>query len=337
MELIAWIQHTLQPRICDSEEFFYNEMESQSGYCLPILYQPFDAGRRAHWHDRGAMWDFLLSTGGPGQRLLDFGPGDGWPSLIVAPQAREVIGVDGSERRVEVCRQNAARLGLANARFMHVPPGEKLPFEDDSFDGVMAASSIEQTPDPRATLAELQRVLRPGGRLRMHYESLGVYRHGRQHEAELYALDESTCALTLYERHIEAERANMFCLVLRRPLQEVCAALPAGEEPLWKALSPAALEALLPWLVEARQCSLTHPSGPTYIRWLHEAGFGEVYATHSGNWFAAQLFDRQVEGKRPTDLAGVDALLGPLVDIVIRMPAPPLNPHGWDAMLTAIK
>ncbi len=44
------------------------------------------------------------------------------------------------------------------------PPGEPLPFEDASFDGVTAGSSIEQTPDAKATLAELCRVLKPGGR-----------------------------------------------------------------------------------------------------------------------------------------------------------------------------
>ena len=33
--------------------------------------------------------------------LLDFGPGDGWPSLLLAPMADEVVGVDASRRRVD--------------------------------------------------------------------------------------------------------------------------------------------------------------------------------------------------------------------------------------------
>ena len=39
--------------------------------------------------------------------------------------------------------------------------------EEKSFDGIMASSSIEQTPNPKATLKELFRVLKPGGRLRI--------------------------------------------------------------------------------------------------------------------------------------------------------------------------
>jgi hypothetical protein len=201
----------------------------------------------------------------------------------------------------------------------------------------MAASSVEQTPDPRVTLAELWRVLRPGGRLRMHYESLGAYRGSRQREADLDALDGQTCALTLYDRHIEDETADMFRLVLSRPIEAARASLLASGRSLWGVLSPAALEGLRPWVVEVRQCTLTHPSGPTYIRWLHEVGFSAVYPTHSGIWFAGQLFDQLAAADHPTDLPGVDALLRPLIDIVIQMPAPPLNPHGWDAMLTAVK
>lgn len=49
-------------------------------------------------------------------------------------------------------------------------------FEDGSFDGVMAATSIEQTPDPREALRKIYRVLRPGGHLRLDYEGLGYYR-----------------------------------------------------------------------------------------------------------------------------------------------------------------
>jgi len=174
LSVLTWIESELQPVICNSEEFLYNEMESQSDYTLPILYKPFDPDDPGHWADRGDMFDFLHSSGGPGNTLLDFGPGDGWPSLIVAPLSKEVVGVDGSPKRVEVCTQNAARLGITNARFLLVEPGSPLPFHNDTFDGVMAASSIEQSPDPRLTLSELFRVLRPGGRLRICYESRGI-------------------------------------------------------------------------------------------------------------------------------------------------------------------
>ena len=98
----------------------------------------------------------------------------------MAPYVAEVVGVEGAHRRVEVCRENAARLGITNAHFYYVAPGAPLPFDANSFDGAMAASSLEQSPDPRATLREIYRVLRPGARLRMYYEALGRYRGGQE-------------------------------------------------------------------------------------------------------------------------------------------------------------
>jgi SAM-dependent methyltransferase len=335
MEPFDWIIQTFNPQPCNSETFFYNDMASQSGYCLPLIYQPFDASQSGHWADRGAMFEFLFATQGEGKKLLDFGPGDGWPSLIVAPYAGEVIGVDGSSRRVYVCTENARRLGITNARFVHVEPGMPLPFDDDSFDGVMAASSIEQTPDPQFTLNELYRVLRSGGRLHLTYESLAVYRNGRQQEADLGEIGSHNCVFTLYNRDIEAETADMIRLIVNRPLEEMQKQFPGDGAELYAQLTPAALEPLRPWVIEARRCTLRHPSGKTYATWMREIGFGEVQSTHSGIWFAMQMFKQLPEAERPQDMAGVDALLRPLIRIVVQMLAPIEDDRG--APLTAIK
>lgn len=334
MNVLDWVERELTPTECNSEAFFYDEMESQSGYCLPIIYQPFDAGQKAHWRDRGSLFDFLCSTGGGGKRLLDFGPGDGWPSLIVAPFAADVVGVDGSRKRVEVCTANAARLGIANARFLYVEPGSPLPFEDGSFDGVMAASSVEQTPDPQATLRELYRVLRPGGRLRISYEALGRYRGGAEREAELHERDGDSCWLTLFDRHIEEEYARMVRLALAMD-REQARQLFSGEahHPAFEDITVSALQRLGPSIVETRVCTLNHPSGRTLAAWMREIGFREVRPTHGGAWFAGRLFDRLPAENRPASLDGVDAVLRPLVEIVVQMAAP----VDRDPMITAVK
>ncbi len=338
MDVFAWLSQTLHPRPCTSDEFFYDEMASQSGYCLPVIYQSFDTRNRAHWRDRGALFDFLFSTNGEGKALLDFGPGDGWPSLIVAPFAREVTGVDGSQRRVEVCTENALRLGIANARFLHAPPGTPLPFAEDTFDGVMAASSVEQSPDPRATLAELYRVLRSGGRLRIFYESLSVYHGGRERALDLDRIDGSTSWLTFYDRHIEEEFAKMVRLKLAMPAAEVVRILSEDAKNLsWQKVSIPLLESLRSRLLEARACRLTHPSGGTFVRWMQEAGFHTVRATHDGAWFAGKLFDQIPAEALPRTMQAVDDLLRPLVKVVVEMDAPPRSASGQDPMITAVK
>jgi len=176
MNIFEWIDKELRPTCCNSEKFIYDDMDSQSDYILPIIYQPFDINNRLHWRERGSTLDYLYTTGGG--KLLDFGPGDGWPSLIVAPYVDKVIGIDGSHRRIGVCIENAKRLDITNAEFIYVKPREQLPYEDNIFDGVMAASSVEETDNPMSVLREFFRILRPGGRLRIHYDGLAKYRNG---------------------------------------------------------------------------------------------------------------------------------------------------------------
>jgi len=338
MNTLTWIEQVLKPKICNSEEFLYDEMESQSGFCLPIIYQSFDPHRPDHWLDRGSLFDYLYATQGQGRRLLDFGPGDGWPSLIVAPFAAAVVGVDGSRRRVEVCQQNATRLGIKNAEFHYVQPGNPLPFPDESFDGVMAASSLEQTPDPKATLGELFRVLRPGGRLRMSFEGLEIYRNGYEQAADLEPVDSSSCRLTLYDRHIAEENAVMYRLWLAVPVDQATRILPMdGEQVHWAAVEVSLLEKIRPQITHAQCCRLTHPSSTTFIHWMKEIGFREAQATHSGGGFAWQYFEHLPEKERPKDMESIDRLLQPLVQIVIHMAAPPHLPGGRDPMISAVK
>ncbi|HTX91363.1 MAG TPA: class I SAM-dependent methyltransferase [Anaerolineales bacterium] len=338
MDVFSWIAKNLHPKPCTSTEFFYEDVASQSGFGLPVIYQPFDANDRGHWRDRGAMLDFLYSTGGEGQTLLDFGPGDGWPSLIVAPSAHEVVGVDGSRRRIDVCTENARRLGVRNVRFLYAQPGTSLPFLDEVFDGAMAASSVEQTPDPQATLRELHRILRRGGRLRIFYESLSAYRDGREREFELDEITLHTCWLTIYDRHIEKEYAAIVRLKLALSRPDALAKLSDdGRTLAWGKLTVDLLEELRSRILEAKACRLTHPSGGTLTAWLREIGFRQVESTHSGAWFAGQLFDELPAAVRPRTIQEVDDLLRPLVKVVIQMPAPIHTPFGADPMITAVK
>lgn len=318
--ILAWVEG-LEPRECTTDKLFYDHMESQSDRCLPIIYQPFDTTKPAHWSDRGWLFDFVHATGSG--RVLDFGPGDGWPSLILAPFVDEVVGVDASRRRVDVCCENAQRLEIANARFVHVQPGNPLPFEEGSFDGIAAASSIEQTPDPYATLCELYRVLRPGGKLRVTYEALSRYRGTEERSAGLMHMGNDTCRLVVYDRQIDKERALHYALDLDLSQREALQLLTGGKEDLaYQDLTVARLERLRGHIVNALTCTLRHPSGATLVSWLKKIGFGEVRPSYAGGWYAWALCERLSEDERPQDLASLDRYLRPLVETFVQFGAP---------------
>jgi SAM-dependent methyltransferase len=332
-DLLNWLEETADPQRYDSAAFIYEDMASQSGESLPVIYQPFTANRKAHWRDRGAALDYLLSTAARGQRVLDFGPGDGWPSLIIAPQVAEVVGVDGSPRRAQVCTDNATRLGIGNATFQTVPPGQLLPFADGSFDAAVAASSVEQTPNPVQTLTELYRILRPGGRLRLSYEALSGYRGGAETAVWLLAIDDETSRLVLYDRQIAQERVVQYGLTFRLSAADLHKRLTSGAELTARNITIANLQPLTEALLDVRKCVTIHPSGPTLATWLDRIGFSEVRPTHNGLDAAAYLFEQTPTSQRPQTITAVDAYLEPYVKMAIRLAAP----LEMDPMITAVK
>lgn len=331
--LFKWIETELKPNFCTSEEFIYNEMESQSGYSLPIIYQPFDSTKESHWVDRGMLYDFLYSTQGEGKKLLDFGPGDGWPSLIIAPYVKEVIGLDSSEKRVKVCKENAKRMGINNASFLSYRAGTKLPFKDNSFDGIMAASSIEQTPDPKETIEELYRVLKPGGRMRIYYEALNSYKNGQEKDLWIEGLSENSCKLIIFNRNLENEYAVQHGLTIAISEEKLKNKLSLDNNITFNQITISFLEEIKSMITDAQVCKTIHPSGKTLVYWLKEIGFKEILPTYSGKVAAAKLFNQYSDEDRPTDLESVDVVIKKIVKIVTKLEAP----LDMDPMITAIK
>jgi SAM-dependent methyltransferase len=332
--MIEWIERNLRPEKCNSEEFFYDEMESQSNYRLPLIYEEFDIAKRGHWCDRGAILDFLLSVKGEGKGLLDFGPGDGWPSLGVAPFALRVTGVEGSRKRRQVCEDNAVRMGIANTEFVYSEPGSSLPFDDGSFDGVMAASSVEQTPDPKATLKELYRVLKPGGRMRIMYEDLDRYRNGREHEVTIENSGRKESRMFVYDRDAERERARMFGLSISLSSDDLLRLLEKSGPPLaFHDIRENNMDRIVPFITATRTCDLVHPSGNTLAAWLEEAGFSAVMPTQNGIDVAGDLYKRLPNKERPGHLSGLDRLLRPLVKRAVTTAAA----LGENPAITAVK
>ena len=171
-----WLLANAPPEPLDSARGLYERMQRQRDGQLPFVDVPYDPRREQHWADAARIADYITHAPAPdprrAPRVLDIGPGDGWPSLPLAaarPDAA-VLGVDPSARRTRTCSANAARLGIANARFA-TADAAALPLDDGSVDLVTAAASLEEAAAPEAVFAELRRVLRRGGALRASYQN----------------------------------------------------------------------------------------------------------------------------------------------------------------------
>jgi SAM-dependent methyltransferase len=98
-----------------------------------------------------------------GMRVLDYGCGHGYVLGHYARNGADVVGVDITDRAVELSRERFALLGLAG-EFLRTD-GAPLPFEAESFDIACSMGVLHHIPDPTPVVAELARVLKPGGRL----------------------------------------------------------------------------------------------------------------------------------------------------------------------------
>jgi ubiquinone/menaquinone biosynthesis C-methylase UbiE len=96
-----------------------------------------------------------------GRRILDAGCGNGAVSVALCERGAIVSGFDRSAKMVELARQ---RLG-ADTDLRVADIAQPLPYPDAAFDDVVAALVLHYLEDWSGPLAELRRVLRPGGRL----------------------------------------------------------------------------------------------------------------------------------------------------------------------------
>jgi SAM-dependent methyltransferase len=103
-----------------------------------------------------------------GKRVLEFGCNIGASAIVFSRLGAAVDAVDIDETIVDLARLNAARYGASNISFavLTPPPATSLPFEDEIFD-IVSCNSVLECLRPLTllgpVLAELNRVLRPGG------------------------------------------------------------------------------------------------------------------------------------------------------------------------------
>jgi arsenite methyltransferase len=104
-----------------------------------------------------------------GRTVLDLGCGAGTDLLVAAQMVgREglVVGIDMTASMLERARESALRMGLQNVE-LHEGLVESVPVSDASVDVVISNGVIDLVVDKDAVFDEIDRVLRPGGRLQI--------------------------------------------------------------------------------------------------------------------------------------------------------------------------
>lgn len=129
----------------------------------------FEAHARHYAVDRGqkagsdlALLLERLETRPP-DRALDVGTAAGNTAAALAPRVASVTGLDLTPAMKAQFEAVVAAAGAANVRF-ETGDVEALPFPDGSFDVVTCRRALHHFPDPPRAMAEMARVLRPGGR-----------------------------------------------------------------------------------------------------------------------------------------------------------------------------
>jgi arsenite methyltransferase len=117
----------------------------------------------------GVANPFSLGRVDPGDVVLDLGCGAGTDLLIAAQMvgsSGRAIGVDMTAAMLERAGDSAEQMGLGNV-VLFESLIETLPIPDESVDVVLSNGVIDLVVDKEAVFAEIDRVLRPGGRLQI--------------------------------------------------------------------------------------------------------------------------------------------------------------------------
>lgn len=109
-----------------------------------------------------------LRAGAPaaGETVLDIGAGAGTDTLLAAQTAGRVLALDLTSAMTERLQQAVVTTGVSNVHIVQAS-AESLPLANESVDLVISNGMLNLVPDKRRAVAEMFRVLRPGGRVQI--------------------------------------------------------------------------------------------------------------------------------------------------------------------------
>jgi len=136
----------------------------------------------------------------PDWSVLDIACGAGDWLAVTSALGATASGIDISKRAISICRQR-----MPNGDF-HVGPAEMLPFQSGSYDLVTCLGSLEHFLDQPAALAEMLRVMKPGGRIVILVPNAGflTYRLGLYRGTQQQAVRETIRPLSEWQEMLNA-------------------------------------------------------------------------------------------------------------------------------------
>jgi len=138
---------------------------------LSRIVEVFNASSGAVARRKKILKALELTTG---DRALDVGSGPGNQAFEMSPivgDSGHIDGVDSAEGAIKIARQRCSELKNVN---FQVGEATNLPFNNETFDVVMSSKVFEFLDDVAAAIAEMYRVLKPGGRVLIHDTDWGA-------------------------------------------------------------------------------------------------------------------------------------------------------------------
>ncbi len=323
--LETWIVNETKPEESNSASQTYDRMGQQAAGKLPVIDVEQDFQDEKHFYDEARIRDFVAHLAGAAT-VLDIGPGDGWPLLRIAPFFKSVTGIDPSQKRVDGCQANAEKLGITNVTVKKLSAME-LDFKDNSFDGVVAASSIEQCADPFQVLREVFRVLKPGGKFRVEFECFSQQEKGVTERVFLTETEESLGYHYVLQHHRPPWERNYLVKLSNEPetnkafkkLADLIERI--GPNP---SLNPEVglqfLERNQAAITKSSWYELEHFTSVTMKETLEEVGFVNVRISFSAATLARTMWPRIKESGLSDEQ--VKNVLQGLADVAVRLDAP---------------